>query len=78
MNTNIEFSNQQVLRPKTLIAYLKISKSALYEKINPRSPRFDESFPRPFKLGASATGFLKSSVDNWIQSRIEAASVAGK
>ncbi|MCD6619983.1 AlpA family phage regulatory protein [Aeromonas veronii] len=45
-----------------------MSRSWIYERINPKSPRFDPSFPRPVRVGTSAIGWRESSVDIWIQS----------
>jgi prophage regulatory protein len=46
-----------MLRIKQVVAQLSISKSNIYERLNPRSPRYDASFPKPVKLGNS-TVFL--------------------
>jgi len=55
-----------VLRMQQLRQKLGISRSSIYEKINPRSPRFDAGFPQPIKLGMSAVGWVESEVDQWI------------
>lgn len=46
------------------------SRSAIYDRLNPKSPRYDEEFPRPFKIGLSAVGWLESAVDEWITKRL--------
>jgi len=55
-----------VLRMQQLRQKLGISRSSIYEKINPRSPRYDAEFPQPIKLGMSAVGWVESEVDQWI------------
>ncbi|RUR43431.1 AlpA family phage regulatory protein [Vreelandella populi] len=55
-----------VLRMRQLRQKLSISRSSIYEKINPRSPRYDATFPKPIKLGAAAVGWVESEVDQWI------------
>ena len=64
-----------VLRVRDVCHRLGISRSSLYEKISPSSPRYDSTFPRPFKLGAAssskAVGFLAEAIDSWVKARIE-------
>ncbi|CDG55165.1 MULTISPECIES: helix-turn-helix transcriptional regulator [Halomonadaceae] len=58
-----------VLRMKQLAPKLGISRSGIYEKINPDSPYYDPTFPRPFKLGKSAVGWYESEVNQWLMQR---------
>jgi prophage regulatory protein len=44
-------------------------RSTIYDTLNPKSPRYDSSFPRPLKIGARAIGFYESEVQAWIESR---------
>lgn len=46
------------------------SKSALYDHLNPYSPRFDPDFPKPVKVG-TRTLFVEAEIDAYIQRRIE-------
>lgn len=59
-----------VLRVRHVCHRLGISRSSLYEKISPSSLRYDPTFPKPFKLGASpftkAVGFLTEAIDAWV------------
>lgn len=75
MTAQISPHKQVVRLPETCLR-TGLSRSAVYEKISPASPRYDKTFPRPFKLSSnpasSAVGFLASSIDEWIQSRIDA------
>lgn len=57
------------LRIKQLVVRLSISKSSIYDRINPRSARFDASFPTPVKMG-SVTCFLAHEVDEYIMAKI--------
>ena len=45
---------------------LSISKSTLYDWINPKSPRYDNHFPRPIKLGSSAVGWVEIELEAWL------------
>ena len=62
-----------ILRRRDLEARLKLSRSTIYDKINPDSPRYDSSFPKPIRLGnGSAVGWIESEVENWLRGKIEA------
>lgn len=60
----------RLIRMRQLTEMLAICRSSLYEKMNPKSPRFDPSFPRPIKLGKSTIAFELSAIEQWIQQRI--------
>lgn len=62
--TNSPFN---VLRMKNLTQKLGISRSSIYDKINPKSQRYDSTFPKPIKLGASAVGWVEVEVDEWLK-----------
>lgn len=67
-----------ILRRRDLEARLKLSRSTIYDKINPGSPRYDATFPRPIRLGnGSAVGWIESEVEIWLRSRIEASRKQG-
>jgi prophage regulatory protein len=62
-----------ILRRRDLEARLKLSRSTIYDKINPGSPRYDCSFPKPIRLGnGSAVGWVESEVEDWLRGKIEA------
>lgn len=48
-----------------------LSRSTIYDRINPKSCRYDPTFPKPVKFGHLSRWRL-SEVRLWIQSRIEA------
>lgn len=60
-------SKLTMLRMKHMLTKLGISRSSIYEKINPKSPRYDPSFPKPIKLGAAAIGWVEEEVDQWVR-----------
>ncbi|EOL8876849.1 AlpA family transcriptional regulator [Citrobacter sp. TBCP-5362] len=64
-------SNQplRILRMAELTAFLGISRSSIYEKLNPKSRYYDADFPKPIRLGAASIGWRSTSVDEWIASR---------
>jgi prophage regulatory protein len=61
-----------ILRFKQMLAILNISKTNAYDRLNPKSPRYDPSFPKPVKLGPRSVGFIESEVQDWLQSRASA------
>lgn len=52
-----------VLRLADLTAYLKISRSTIYQMAA------DGRMPPPIKLGARASGWLKTDIDRWLSER---------
>jgi prophage regulatory protein len=57
----------QVLRVHQVCALTGLSRSSLYAKMSPRCKQYDNTFPRPFKLGASAVGWNRAAVIAWIK-----------
>jgi len=60
-----------VLRLPTVKARAGISRSAIYQKMA------NGEFPKSISLGPRAVGWLESSIDQWIQSRVELSSKEG-
>ncbi|WP_438811690.1 helix-turn-helix transcriptional regulator [Serratia marcescens] len=46
-----------------------IARSTIYDWINPKSPRYDGTFPKQLRLGNQSVGWLESEVDQWILQR---------
>ena len=67
-----------ILRRKQVEVKIGLSRSTIYDRINPKSPQFDPTFPKPIRLGAKAgaIGFIEGEIDAWIDSRIKASRVA--
>jgi prophage regulatory protein len=67
-----------ILRRRALEVRLGLSRSTIYDKINPGSPRYDATFPKPVRLGnGSAVGWIEGEVEVWLRSRIEASRKQG-
>jgi prophage regulatory protein len=62
----------RVIRLKELTRLIGLSRSTIYDRMNPKSKRFDPSFPRPIKLGLASVGWNLSEVMAWITSRPQA------
>lgn len=73
MPTRTQAAPMVVLRRRDLEARLKLSRSTIYDKINPDSPRYDASFPKPIRLGtgAAAVGWIESEIDAWLRRQVE-------
>lgn len=56
----------KVVRLKTVVSRTGLARSTVYDRMNPNSPRYDRMFPRPFKIGQQAVGWLESEIDAWI------------
>ena len=65
-------SEIKILRLKSLCVRIGLGRSTIYDRINKKSPRYDKTFPRPIKLGATAIGWIESEVIAWIQQRVAA------
>jgi prophage regulatory protein len=59
-------------RRRSLETRLGLSRSTIYDKINPKSPRYDPTFPKPIRLGGGAVGWLVHEVDEWLRCQIKA------
>ncbi|SIR14029.1 helix-turn-helix transcriptional regulator [Aeromonas hydrophila] len=60
-----------VLRPKYAIKALGISSAKFFDMQNPKSPRFDPTFPKRIRLGANSVGYLENEIMEWLKSRQE-------
>jgi prophage regulatory protein len=50
-----------------------LSCSAIYSRMDPKSPHFDPDFPRPIKLGKGKNppvAWIEAEVDAWIEAKI--------
>lgn len=55
------------MRMKELLDTVGMSRSALYDRISPTSPRFDPDFPKPVKINPS----LKQEVLRWSRREVD-------
>lgn len=67
-------TNVRIIRLKDLKQKIGLGSSAIYDRLDKNSPRFDPTFPAPIKLGQKATsaGWIESEVDAWLTAQIEA------
>lgn len=58
-----------------LASIIHISRSSLYDWINPKSSRYDPTFPTPIKVGR-ATRWLLSEINDWIEAKTKARDIS--
>ena len=56
-----------ILRCKEIVARLKLSRATVYDKLNPKSPRYDERFPKPIRLGPKAVGWYEHELEQYLR-----------
>ncbi|WP_034350060.1 AlpA family transcriptional regulator [Herbaspirillum sp. GW103] len=59
----------QIIRLNRLQEKTGISRSTVYNKLNPNSKYFDSDFPKPVRLGPASVGWIEADVDVWLASR---------
>lgn len=62
-------STVKILRMPALINKVGIARSTIYDWINPKSTRYDKTFPKQRHLGNQSVGWLESEIDQWILQR---------
>ncbi|QJT18118.1 AlpA family phage regulatory protein [Aeromonas sp. 1805] len=59
----------KVLRMPAVEDKLGVARSTVYDWLNPNSPRYDPTLPRPRHLGKQSVGWIESELDEWILNR---------
>ncbi len=62
---------KKLLRKPKALEKLGIANATAYDWLNPKSPRYDPTFPRPIKIGAAAVAWLESEIDDWIAAKMK-------
>lgn len=65
---------KRILRLPALVAKIGLKRSAIYERINPASPRYDPSFPKPIALGSGPNppiGWVESEAEDWLATQVK-------
>lgn len=57
-----------ILRLKQLERKIGLKRSSIYEKMNPKSDRYDPTFPVMVSLGERSVGWYQHEVDEWLKS----------
>ncbi|EOA1826199.1 helix-turn-helix transcriptional regulator [Raoultella planticola] len=64
----------KILRISSVVNKLGVARSTIYDWINPKSPRYDATFPKQRRLGMQSVGWLESELDEWLLKRNQASS----
>jgi prophage regulatory protein len=59
----------KILRMSSVVNKLGVARSTIYDWINPKSPRYDATFPKQRRLGMQSVGWLESELDEWLLKR---------
>ncbi|MCR9088668.1 MAG: AlpA family phage regulatory protein [Rhodobacteraceae bacterium] len=65
---------ETILRRPKVKGRTGLSDTLLYDKLNPKSPYHDSTFPKPVRLGKRAVGWRESEINAWIEARESASS----
>ncbi|HDR9759511.1 TPA: AlpA family phage regulatory protein [Burkholderia cepacia] len=65
-------TQSRILRIKRLKDKTGLSRSTVYNKMNPDSKYYDAEFPKSIRLGDSSVGWRESDVDAWLVTRPQA------
>lgn len=65
----------RILRLKQLTERIGLGRSTIYDRMDAQSPRYDATFPKPIKLGATSIGWIDSEITTWIEQRMSAKEV---
>lgn len=65
-------ANHKIIRLKELLKILGVSRAGIYAKLDPKSPNYDQAFPKRIKLGQRSVGWSEAEIQQWIEGRINA------
>jgi prophage regulatory protein len=60
----------RVMRLRQVQDRIGLGRSTIYDRMDPKSTRYDDTFPKPVKLGCSAIGWIESDICRWIEARM--------
>ncbi|WP_336658336.1 AlpA family phage regulatory protein [Enterobacter asburiae] len=56
----------KILRMRDVVLKTGIARATIYDWLNPKSPRYDATFPKQRRLGMQSVGWLESEIDLWL------------
>ena len=71
MNTIESYMRPTLLCLPQLVEYTGLSRSTIYDLMNPKSPNYDPSFPKRFHLTKTAVRWVEADVYAWIELQIQ-------
>jgi prophage regulatory protein len=67
--TTMSIQTVKILRLPGVMQKTGIARSTIYDWVNPKSPRYDATFPKQRRLGQQSVGWLESELDDWLLRR---------
>lgn len=67
---NIAETTHRLIRIKEVASRIGIGRSTIYDWMNTKSPRFDQSFPKPIKIGPNSVAWLEQDINEWIMAKV--------
>ena len=61
----------KLIRFSKLVERVGLKRGAIYERLNPSSPRYDETFPKQIKIGTNSVAWVEEEVEAWIDWKIK-------
>ncbi|MGZ8954446.1 MAG: helix-turn-helix transcriptional regulator [Methylovulum sp.] len=74
-STDVNTHSRLIRRPEVQ-SLIGLSRSSIYSKLDPKSPQFDSTFPKPINLGSRSIAWVYAEIQSWIASRVADREVA--
>ena len=68
--TNLVEYQYRILNIKAVMEITALSRSTIYEMINPKSNYYDVNFPKPIHLTQNRVGWVSQEIYDWLESKI--------
>jgi len=78
MTNNAAAPEEALLRRQDVERRTCLGRNAIYERLNPKSPRYDEDFPKPIAVGSTSVRWVASEVQAYIARKIEQSRQSGR
>lgn len=69
MDEHLVAPRSRVIRLRTCLDIIGLSRSTVFDISNPKSPRYDPTFPRRVRIGLRAVGWYEDEVYAWTASK---------
>lgn len=62
-------TKSRVIRLRACLDIIGLARSTLFDITNPKSSRYDPTFPQKLRIGLRAVGWLEHEIYLWLESR---------
>ncbi|MCR4531703.1 AlpA family phage regulatory protein [Acinetobacter venetianus] len=69
MSNDLKNESIKILRLPEVIKTCGLSRSTIYELINPKSKRYNQNFPKPIRLSSCSIGWFQHELNAWLLSQ---------